>query len=87
MGEFRIYDDTKKLAARTGFKEQTWRKWRWNGLGPPYQKVNSRVLYDREVVDQWLAEHEVRSTSELPPRAARPQFSSTSAETVAESRP
>lgn len=32
-------------------------QWRYRGLGPPYAKIGRHVVYRREDVDRWLAEH------------------------------
>jgi hypothetical protein len=43
-------------------------KLRLMGTGPQYHKVGRSVLYDRAVLDSWIASHRCRSTSERLPR-------------------
>jgi len=39
-------------------------KLRMSGAGPRYTKCGRLVIYRRENLDNWLAEHEQRSTSD-----------------------
>lgn len=44
-----------EIAAFLRKSEKTLANWRSQGIGPPYQKVNGRVLYDWPDVRTWLA--------------------------------
>ncbi len=46
-----------ELAKRCRISKQTAAKWRWNGCGPPYVKLGSRVLYRASDVDTWIEEN------------------------------
>ncbi len=56
------YLTTTQLARLTHSKEQTWRRRRLTGDGPPFVKWGSRVLYRRADVDQWFADRLRTST-------------------------
>lgn len=60
------YMSVAQLAAYTGISASTWNKRRVRGDGPVYSKVGRTVLYRRPVVDNWLAQHAILSTSEQP---------------------
>lgn len=45
-------------------RPQTLRRERWRGGGPPYLKVNNRILYPRAELLAWLERHRVGSTSD-----------------------
>jgi excisionase family DNA binding protein len=44
--------------------ERTLERWRVVGGGPVFCKLGKRVLYRRADLDEWIASHAVRSTSE-----------------------
>ncbi|WP_371833227.1 helix-turn-helix transcriptional regulator [Ferrovibrio sp.] len=48
---------TKQLAARLGVHDNTLRKWRIAGLGPPFIKLGKHVVYRRWTVEAWLSKH------------------------------
>jgi hypothetical protein len=51
----------------------TLRNLRLKGGGPQFRKLGNNVYYEPELLDQWIADQltaPVRSTSELPDRAA-----------------
>lgn len=49
---------TAELAQlRPFFKQQTWRKMRWDGAGPAFYKVGKVVLYSLADVDDWVQAH------------------------------
>ncbi len=60
-------------------KKQTMRAWRVRRKGPPFYKLNGRVLYKREDLDAWIEECRVvpsqmkRSTAKLSRRTRRAQ--------------
>jgi hypothetical protein len=51
-------------ATYLGVVVNTLAKWRHFGTGPAYIKFGSKILYEREVIDAWLAAHRRNSTSE-----------------------
>lgn len=56
--------DTKAAAERIGLKQKTFENWRCQGVGPPFYKISTRVIYDDADVDAWLASRKRHSTSE-----------------------
>jgi predicted DNA-binding transcriptional regulator AlpA len=44
--------------------ERTLERWRVSGSGPVFVKLGKRVLYRQADLDEWIASHAVRSTSE-----------------------
>jgi predicted DNA-binding transcriptional regulator AlpA len=48
------YVDEKELAQRTGVSRRTWQKYRVMGVGPPYRKLERRVLYLWSEVRAWI---------------------------------
>jgi predicted DNA-binding transcriptional regulator AlpA len=59
--------DTRGQAQRIGMKPKTLDNWRSKGGGPPYLKLGSRVIYDDDEVDAWLAARRRTSTSDPGP--------------------
>ncbi len=57
------YETERQVTDRTGISPRLLRQWRQDGSGFPYIKLGRKVLYDAEVVDAWLAQHTVQSTS------------------------
>lgn len=55
---------TRAAAAYTGLSKSTLEKLRVYGGGCPYMLVGRVVLYDPDDLDQWLATHRRRSTSD-----------------------
>lgn len=45
-------------------EEQTLRKWRLHGSGPPFVRVGKRIRYRQADLEAWLQENVCRSTSE-----------------------
>ena len=44
-----------------GLREQTLANWAWQGVGPPYIRINARcVRYPRDEILTWAAAHLVR---------------------------
>jgi len=68
------YGSTKEVAARFGLKEQTWRKYRLHGGGPPFVKLSlgqskrGRVLYRFADIEAWLAARTFTSTAAVEQR-------------------
>lgn len=57
-GDERVCGSEKDVEARYGFKAGTLRTWRYQGIGPPYSKVNGRsVVYRFSDIDQWLEDN------------------------------
>ncbi len=58
---------TAKEAARyLNYSPRTLESWRQTGLGPVYIAGSSRsIRYRKSALDQWLAERERRSTSDV----------------------
>jgi len=46
--------NTQELALRLGISRRTLENWRGLGLGPPFHKLGSRVVYDPEDIEKWL---------------------------------
>lgn len=46
---------TAELAAELKRSPETVMRWRRLRVGPPFMRVQGRVLYDREQVEKWLA--------------------------------
>lgn len=44
--------------------ERSLERWRVAGTGPAFCKAGRRVLYPKQNLDDWIASHIVRSTSE-----------------------
>jgi len=63
------YLTTAELARLTKTQPQTWRRKRWEGGGPKFVKLGSRILYRRADIDEYLAERTFASTSEASARA------------------
>jgi predicted DNA-binding transcriptional regulator AlpA len=55
---------TREAADLSGLSKSTLDKMRVFGGGPPYLKIGRRVVYDPVDLDQWLASHRRKSTSE-----------------------
>jgi hypothetical protein len=59
---------SSQLARRLGLKDQTLRKWRWEGRGPIYcrlgDNIKARVIYRSEDVESWLKQREFHNTAE-----------------------
>lgn len=49
---------TKELAPAIKRAPETLVRWRRLRIGPPFVRVNGRVLYDRCAVEQWLKAQE-----------------------------
>ena len=56
--------DTDGAANYLQLSRQTLEALRVHGGGPPYVKLNRRVLYRRAALDEWLAAHERNHTAE-----------------------
>ncbi len=59
--------DTRAQAERLGLRPKTLDNWRSQGVGPPFYKIGSRVVYDDVDVDRWLAQRRRTSTSDPGP--------------------
>lgn len=53
----------KSLAERIGVTEQCLAKWRLEGRGPRFIRVQRRIMYDPTDVAAWLDARRVNSTS------------------------
>jgi len=56
-------------------KKQTMRAWRVRRIGPPFYKLNGRVLYKREDLEAWIESRRVvpgAKTKSRPRRKRRP---------------
>jgi predicted DNA-binding transcriptional regulator AlpA len=64
---------TKILAAETGFRSQTFDKWRCARppRGPKYIRLGGRIRYRREDVDAWLASRTVDPAQVKPTKRRR----------------
>lgn len=55
---------TREAATYTGLAKSTLEKLRVSGGGCPYIRVGRVVVYDPADLDEWLASHRRRSTSD-----------------------
>jgi len=62
---------SKEAGEHIGVADQTMRKWRCEGIGPGFYRLNGKVVYDLCELDEWLAARRVRSTSETVPAQIR----------------
>lgn len=46
---------TRELAIELKRAPETITRWRRLRIGPPFQRIHNRVLYDRRQVEAWLA--------------------------------
>ena len=54
----------EELAERWRISTETLRYWRYNGKGPLYIKLNGRILYRLEDINQFEREHLRRHTAD-----------------------
>lgn len=54
----------KSLAARWNVNCNTLSQWRWNGKGPRYLKMGSRILYHRQDIEVFETQRIRHSTSQ-----------------------
>lgn len=45
---------TTELATRWRITEQTVRKWRVDGKGPPFLRIEGTIRYDEDAIREWL---------------------------------
>jgi predicted DNA-binding transcriptional regulator AlpA len=50
----------KELSQKYGLSIHWFRKARYEGKTPPYHKLNGKVYYQEDTVDEWLKENMVR---------------------------
>ena len=55
---------TDEAAELLGLPPHTLSKWRVTGMGPPFQSLGRRCLYDPETLRRWAASRAKKSTSE-----------------------
>jgi excisionase family DNA binding protein len=48
----------KEAAAHLKVSEETLRKWRAQGAGPPVAKLGRHLRYRKDALDQWVKEQE-----------------------------
>jgi hypothetical protein len=57
---------TRAAAEHCGFTESTFEKKRITGMDcPPYSKIGRTIVYDVFLLDSWMEDHCVDSTSEV----------------------
>lgn len=58
---------TKAAAEHCGYTESTFEKKRLTGGpdSPPYSKIGRTIIYDVDLLDRWIEDHRVGSTSEV----------------------
>ena len=58
---------TKAAAEHCGYKESTFEKMRLTGGpdSPPFSKIGRTIIYDVDLLDRWIEDHRVGSTSEV----------------------
>ena len=54
---------TAELAGQLKRSPETLVRWRRQRIGPPYLRVQGRVLYDRASVEAWLASQQVKAVA------------------------
>ena len=60
-----LYINEVKAAMRYGYSRQWFQRCRWEGAGPKFLKINSKVLYPIKETDAWFASFGLQqSTSE-----------------------
>jgi hypothetical protein len=59
--------DTKRLEEESGIRSNYWEKLRHAGGGPDYCKIGRRCFYEPTAVQDWLAAHRRKSTSDPGP--------------------
>lgn len=52
----------KDVEKEYGIQERTLERWRGEGVGPVYTTIGRRIYYERELLDQFIAEGRVRTT-------------------------
>lgn len=57
-------DTPEEAAKKIGVSPKTLAKWRWQGDGPKYLKIGSRVAYRPADIEAWLNSRQYFSTSE-----------------------
>lgn len=60
----KTYLTTEKLAEFLNISIQTLNKWRWEGKGPRFVKLGSRVVYDLADVETYVAAQVRQSTTD-----------------------
>lgn len=55
---------TREAADVLRLKESTLQNWRSKGIGPPFLRFGSRIVYDREALLAWARERSRTSTTE-----------------------
>lgn len=60
-----LYINEVKAALRYGYSRQWFQRCRWDGTGPKFLKINSKILYPLKETDDWFASFGLhQSTSE-----------------------
>jgi predicted DNA-binding transcriptional regulator AlpA len=59
-----VYLTQREVAAVLRLSERTLERHRVSGTGPRFVKLGRRVVYRRHDIEEWAAEHTLRSTSE-----------------------
>lgn len=53
---------TAELAIELKRAPETLKRWRRLRIGPPYIRMQGRVLYDRAAIEKWLQDQSVEAT-------------------------
>ncbi|MBF0183717.1 MAG: helix-turn-helix domain-containing protein [Magnetococcales bacterium] len=56
----------EQAAAHIGLAPPTLEKMRFRGDGPAYSKIGRVVVYDRDLLDEWVTSRTINSTSQNP---------------------
>lgn len=68
----KLYIGEKQAAQRYSYSRPWFQRARWNGSGPKFLKVGSKILYPLIETDAWFMRHGLRaSTSEVQEEVVR----------------
>ena len=56
----KVWLDEKEVAGYLSLSTHLLRKWRCQGEGPIYYRVGNRILYNRDLLDNWMQTHQVK---------------------------
>jgi hypothetical protein len=59
------FSDERSTAEELGLRVDALRKWRRQGIGPPYAKIGKQIFYPDEARAEWLKSRVVEPIREL----------------------